>query len=82
MTQLPIRSLARGRAMILARRTKPRMRVLNIGVGRGGLEAILYQKGAVVRCLDPSERCIENIRELLGAGRSGTGGFLASNAIR
>jgi ubiquinone/menaquinone biosynthesis C-methylase UbiE len=59
---------ARTRYKFLSRHINPGMRVLNIGVGRGGLEAILLQKGAIVSCLDPSEKSIENIRELLGLG--------------
>ena len=59
---------ARTRYKFLSRHIKPGMRVLNIGVGRGGLEAILLQKGAIVSCLDPSEKSIENLRELLGLG--------------
>jgi SAM-dependent methyltransferase len=46
----------------LARQIKPGDQVLNIGVGRGGLEALLLEKGAVVSCLDPSENSIDFMR--------------------
>src|SRR5271155_2575896 len=59
---------ARTRYEFLSRRIKPGMSVLNIGVGRGGLEAILLQKGVFVSCLDPSEKSIENLRELFRLG--------------
>ncbi len=39
------------------------MSVLNIGVGRGGLEDVLRQKGVVVSCLDPSEKAIDSVRK-------------------
>jgi ubiquinone/menaquinone biosynthesis C-methylase UbiE len=57
---------ARTRYIFLSRHIKPGTRVLNIGVGRGGLEAILLQKGAIVSCLDPSEKSIANLREQMG----------------
>lgn len=53
---------ARSRYEFLAQQVKQKQCVLNIGVGRGGLEAILLAKGAVVSCLDPSEKSIENLR--------------------
>jgi 2-polyprenyl-3-methyl-5-hydroxy-6-metoxy-1,4-benzoquinol methylase len=56
---------ARTRYEFLAKQVSPKLRVLNIGVGRGGLESILQKKGVVVSCLDPSEASIENIRNQL-----------------
>jgi SAM-dependent methyltransferase len=47
----------------LARRIVSGSQVLNVGVGRGGLEAILVKKGAVVSCLDPSASSIERVRK-------------------
>lgn len=46
----------------LAQQVASGMHVLNIGVGRGGLEAILVKKGVLVSCLDPSEDAIKNLR--------------------
>lgn len=66
---------ARTRYEFLSRHIKPGMSVLNIGVGRGGLEAILLQKGAVVSCLDPSEKSIENLRKLFSLGDHARVGF-------
>lgn len=42
-------------------------KVLNIGVGRGGLERILLEKGVDVFSLDPSDASIEGIRVLLNS---------------
>jgi SAM-dependent methyltransferase len=66
---------ARSRYEFLARHIAPGMSVLNVGVGRGGLEAILLTKGAVVSCLDPSEKSIENLRELFSLGDRARVGF-------
>jgi ubiquinone/menaquinone biosynthesis C-methylase UbiE len=50
--------------------------MLNIGVGSGGLEALLVQRGVDVSCLDPSTSAIEAIRDRLslshGKARVGT----------
>jgi SAM-dependent methyltransferase len=40
-------------------------RVLNIGVGSGGLETLLLNSGRDVCCLDPSEKAIESMRQRL-----------------
>lgn len=47
----------------IARQITSGMSLLNIGVGRGGLEAILVKKGVVVSCLDPSESTIDRLRK-------------------
>lgn len=54
---------ARPRYEFLATRARPGDHVLNIGVGRGGLEALLLAKGAQVSCLDPGEKAIEALRQ-------------------
>jgi SAM-dependent methyltransferase len=59
---------ARPRYEFLSGRIEPGLSVLNIGVGRGGLERILLENGVRVSCLDPSEKSIENLRKLFGLG--------------
>ncbi|MDP3332334.1 MAG: class I SAM-dependent methyltransferase [Methylococcaceae bacterium] len=66
---------ARSRYEFLAQQVKKGQRVLNIGVGRGGLEAILLTNGAVVSCLDPSEKSIENLRHQFALGDRAQVGF-------
>ncbi len=66
---------AHERYEFLARHTMAGKNVLNIGVGRGGLEAILLQRGVVVSCLDPSEKSIENLRQLFVLGDRAQVGF-------
>jgi SAM-dependent methyltransferase len=48
---------------------------LNIGVGLGGLEAILLKKGVMVSCLDPSEAAIDGLRKQYALGDSAKVGF-------
>ncbi len=69
---------AHARYKFLARHISQGMEVLNVGVGRGGLEAILLQKGAVVSCLDPSEKSIEIIRTQLPLGEHAQVGYSQS----
>ena len=59
----------------IAQRIASGMSVLNIGVGRGGLEAILIKKGAVVSCLDPSESTIDRLRKQYELGERARVGF-------
>ena len=66
---------ARSRYEFLAHHLAPGMSVLNIGVGRGGLEAILLMKGVLVSCLDPSEKSIEYLREKFSLGNRAQVGF-------
>lgn len=54
------------------------MCVLNIGVGRGGLEEILLKNGVVVSCLDPSENSIDNLRKQYKLGERAQVGFSQS----
>jgi SAM-dependent methyltransferase len=66
---------ARTRYEFIAKKISPGTRVLNIGVGRGGLENILVQYGVQVSCLDPSENSINNIKQLLNLGDRAKVGF-------
>lgn len=55
-----------GRHKFLADQVNAGLAVLNIGVGHGSLERMLVGRRAVVSCLDPSARSIDNIRTALG----------------
>jgi SAM-dependent methyltransferase len=50
----------------IAKHIKTRTDILNIGIGRGGLEEILISKGANTYCLDPSEKSIQRVKDLFG----------------
>jgi SAM-dependent methyltransferase len=52
----------------LAARIAKDARVLNIGIGRGGLEERLQARGVEVFSLDPTAAAVERLRELLGLG--------------
>ena len=66
---------ARPRYEYLAQQIASGMRALNIGVGRGGLEAILVEKGVVASCLDPSEHAIDSLRKQYALGDRAQVGF-------
>lgn len=53
------------RLEFLVRQLRRGERVLNIGVGSGELEVLAYRKGVEIWALDPGERAIERIRNLL-----------------
>ena len=59
----------------LAKKIQRGKRVLNIGVGRGGLEKLLLDTGAEVYCLDPSEKAIDLIRSKFTLGENAKVGF-------
>ncbi len=50
----------------IARNLKAGAHVLNIGIGRGGLEEVLISKGIIVYSLDPNEKSIERVKSKLG----------------
>jgi len=63
------------RYRFLASQISSGQHVLNIGIGRGGLEALLIEKGAIVSCLDPDEKSVEAVKAALQLGeeaRTGT----------
>ena len=62
----------------LAKQIKSGMTILNIGVGRGGLESILVKKRVVVYCLDPSEETIDRLRKQYDLGVRAQVGFSQS----
>lgn len=66
---------ARSRYEYIAKHVNEGQKVLNIGVGRGGLESILHTQGVVVSCLDPSEKSIERLRNLFALGNRAQVGF-------
>ncbi|RXZ43459.1 class I SAM-dependent methyltransferase [Crenobacter cavernae] len=51
---------------------------LNIGVGAGGLERLLYEKKVKIYCLDPSEKSIENLRNKYDLDECAQSGFSQS----
>jgi SAM-dependent methyltransferase len=69
---------ARPRYEYISKQIAPNMYVLNIGVGRGGLEKILLKQGAMVSCLDPSENAIESLRKQYALGDRAQVGFSQS----
>jgi len=62
----------------LARQLRAGTHVLNIGVGRGGLEQLLIDKGVIVSSLDPGTASIEGIRARLGMGERARVGYSQS----
>jgi SAM-dependent methyltransferase len=62
----------------IAQQVSSGVNVLNIGVGRGGLENILLKKGALVSCLDPSESTIDRLRKQYELGERAQVGFSQS----
>lgn len=66
---------ARRRYEFLAQCCHRGSRILNIGVGRGGLEEILLAEGVDGSALDPSDRSIASLRERLGRGGKAMVGF-------
>ena len=66
---------ARPRYEFVANQITPGMRVLNIGVGRGGLESILVDRKIRVSSLDPGEKSIERVRRQFGLGDAAKVGF-------
>jgi SAM-dependent methyltransferase len=57
----------------------PGERMLNIGVGAGGLEMLAFQKGIEVFSLDPSERSIMKLRDTSGIGDRAQTGYSQEN---
>tara|TARA_R110002074_G_scaffold304679_2_gene475933 strand:- start:8244 stop:8936 length:693 start_codon:yes stop_codon:yes gene_type:complete len=49
--------------------------VLNIGVGLGRLEKLLFEKGVDVHSLDPSEASIANLQSSIGLGEKAKVGY-------
>jgi ubiquinone/menaquinone biosynthesis C-methylase UbiE len=69
---------AQARYTFLAAKIAPEAAVLNIGVGRGGLEKILTEKGCHVSCLDPSEDSIQRLRSRLALADRAQVGYAQS----
>lgn len=69
---------ARPRYKFIAKNIVPGVNILNIGVGRGGLEAMLIKKGCIVNCLDPSRVAINKVRDQYDLGDRAKVGYSQS----
>lgn len=69
---------SQGRLEFLARRLRPGVRALNIGVGNGALERMAVRKGVDIWSLDPSDRAIASLRKELRLGEKAQAGFCQS----
>lgn len=68
-------SQSQGRLEFIVRRIPAGKRVLNIGVGNGGLERLAEGKGIEIWALDPGERAIERVRQSLDMGKKAQIGY-------
>jgi SAM-dependent methyltransferase len=66
---------AESRYRYLCKQIEPGQEILNIGVGRGGLEKLLIEKKVKVSCLDPSEKSIHNLQFRFGLQERARVGF-------
>lgn len=66
---------AQPRYDFLAKHISAGTHALNIGAGRGGLEATLINKGVQVSTLDPDERTIARLSQELGLGNQAKSGY-------
>lgn len=66
---------ARPRYERMAAQVRPGSVVLTIGVGRGGLEALLLNLGVKLSCLDPSAATIDWLRSRFDLGENARIGF-------
>jgi len=62
-----------GRLSFLLKNIKPKIKVLNIGVGGGVLEKIALSKNIDIFSLDPSEKSIEKLQVLIGKDKAKVG---------
>lgn len=69
---------SQGRLEFLVKRLRPGARVLNIGVGNGTLEVLAARKGVEIWSLDPSDRAIERLRQVLQLGEKAQVGYCQS----
>jgi ubiquinone/menaquinone biosynthesis C-methylase UbiE len=75
-----VESFARAnpRLEFIVRKLKAGERALNIGVGSGALERLAASKDVEIWTLDPSERAIEKLREMLPVGDRARQGYSQS----
>lgn len=72
---LYLEAFPEARQRYFADRLSHGLRILNIGVGAGGLERCALKKNIEVHSLDPSERAIARLREELNLGNRAQVGY-------
>ncbi len=69
---------AKSRYRFIVNQIKPGMNVLNIGIGRGGLEELLLAEKVNVHCLDPIEESISALQSRFNLGDKAKVGYSQS----